>query len=74
MTSGPTSLEGVPLMDIHVRRYQDPNLAWESSVSPADGSWVLFQPRDPSKLAPQLWRRCEKKDEHGAIVHVYEPG
>lgn len=60
-------------MDIHVRRYQDPNLAWESSVSPADGSWVLFQPRDPTKLQAQLWHRQKTRDEHGATVHVYAP-
>lgn len=57
-------------MNIHVQRYADSSLSWESTTMPEDRSWIVFQPRDPA-LAAQFWRRYEVKDENGATIHYY---
>lgn len=59
-------------MNIHVKRYADPRLDWESSVEPEDRSWVLFVPRDAAKSAPQLWTRVGTcVDEEGTSRETY---
>ncbi len=57
-------------MNIHVQRYADPSLVWESTTMPEDRSWIVFQPRDPS-LPAQFWRRHEVTAENGATNHFY---
>ncbi len=66
----------MPKSNIKVSRYVDKQLGWEASVSPEDGSWVLFLPRaeaaQKNNLRPQLWHRvgtCE--DEHGDTHESY---
>lgn len=38
--------------------------AWEASIEPEDGSWVLFVPKD-KKLEPSLWIRVGTNADEG---------
>ncbi len=42
--------------NVTINRYADPNLAWEASIEPEDGSWILFTRRDGGR--PALWLRA----------------
>jgi hypothetical protein len=42
------------MQDIEVRRYEDASHGYQGTLSPADGSWIAFVPREG---APQLWMR-----------------
>lgn len=48
--------------DIRVKRYahqaEDETFAYAASVEPEDRSWVLFVPKDPKRVIPQLLVRC----------------
>ncbi len=41
----------------------DGSFAWEMSIEPDDGSWVMFVPKDKTQ-EPQLWI-CVGKVDHG---------
>lgn len=62
--------------NIKVSRYVDNQLGWEASISPEDGSWILFVPRQPltegGPKRAQLWHRVGTcTDEHGDQHDAY---
>lgn len=55
---------------IHINRYPDPRAVggWELTVTPEDGSFVLFVPTEGDAL---LYRRVATKTENGQTDNVY---
>lgn len=71
----------MPKQNITINRYltleqgQFPEFAWESSIHPADESWILFVPNDRHPdVKPQLWLATgTHTTEDGTIEKVYTP-
>lgn len=58
------------MQEIHVKRYGQPAAGYVGTISPADGSWILFV---AAEGLPDLYRRVARRDSEGQVDHDYEP-
>lgn len=70
----------MPKSNITINRYltreqgQYPEFVWEASVTPEDGSWILYVPnKHHPNTKPELWVKIGTIDLDGDVENVYVP-
>ena len=65
---GPALREEKAMQNIHVKRYQPELKEWQGTISPEDGSWIVFV---DSAGEPFFYRRGNVEKADGKLEEIY---